>query len=305
MDLFNLIITITGAIAGASAILWLVPILPRKTISGGSQLTTGKFIYHGSSKEYRVLSPRPSRVIDGESAVFATPSYISAVIFGSFWTDVHFEFGSVNGKKYLTERYPGAFDKLDCTCYVHYLDAAMFCADSRLPPSELICPTEVPVLRCDAVNCREYLAQDASVRMIYWKNPHEFQQIIGLPKSLIHKIHTLYMLVDPVNSYDDIIPPSADTTINFDRIDPAELPNMIKKKYSKIQKSKNRHSHATEVLSLVGDPVDLYRSQIRFAKIRQRIIVQNQAYNPQQKVTREEYDRFVSARLALLSTIAT
>lgn len=85
--------------------------------------------YHGSnvlipksSDGFRYLEPRPSKVIDNESAVFATNNKDMAVIFIPFWKDNQIEFGIVNKKLYCIEQYPNAFDIFNKCGYIYEVD---------------------------------------------------------------------------------------------------------------------------------------------------------------------------------------
>ena len=70
-------------------------------------------VYHGSpTPGIEELQPRPSRVLRGESAVFATPDRDLALSFLAPWRDDDFQQGYVNGQPYMREQYPGAFDKI-------------------------------------------------------------------------------------------------------------------------------------------------------------------------------------------------
>lgn len=89
--------------------------LPKYTVSD-IQLNMQKqagTLYHGSNiPDLKTIEPRPSRVLDGESAVFGTPDKDLALTFLSKWNDDDFAQGYVNGKPYMQEKYEGAFDKI-------------------------------------------------------------------------------------------------------------------------------------------------------------------------------------------------
>ena len=69
-------------------------------------------LYHGSSHHIKTLEPRPTRVLEGESAVFATDSKTLSIIFIPKWTDCDFHLGYYNGRLYAMELYPDSFDLL-------------------------------------------------------------------------------------------------------------------------------------------------------------------------------------------------
>lgn len=71
------------------------------------------YLYHGSPVAgLKVLMPKPSGVLNGESAVFATPYRSVAISFLQPWSDDDFEQGCVNGQFYMKEQYFGAFNKI-------------------------------------------------------------------------------------------------------------------------------------------------------------------------------------------------
>ncbi len=74
--------------------------------------------YHGSDHKIAILEPRQSPLTQ-QPVVFATPNYDDAVVFAGMWTDYNFAFGGWDNKKYLDEKYPNAFTKLDRVGYIH------------------------------------------------------------------------------------------------------------------------------------------------------------------------------------------
>lgn len=171
-------------------ILVLILILSARYYYGGSEF----YVYHGSYKKIKQLEPYQKHCINGESAVFATPSYIDAVIFSAGWTDANFSFGRVNNQIYLTERYPGAMTKFDKTGYIHYLDPKDFHRDARLPPSELISYNPVKPIKCVKVNVRKEI-EKSNVKIITNK-----QLLAGVKKNkpvlIKRKIKTMYVPID-------------------------------------------------------------------------------------------------------------
>lgn len=94
-----------------------------------------EYLFHGTSKaiEGNYLIPKPSYVLEGEEAVFATNRFDFAVLFSANWTDKDFEFGIVNGKAYCMEMYPNAFDILRKASGIVYLvEKEYFGSDERL-----------------------------------------------------------------------------------------------------------------------------------------------------------------------------
>jgi len=118
----------------------------RDGYDGGSR--TSNVMYHGSKyplggvaragdkQPHEMLQPRPSRVIGGESAVFATNARWLALAFIPNATDDNIEIGIVgdNGKAipHLIESRPGAFELLKVPGYIYTVSARGFKADPRL-----------------------------------------------------------------------------------------------------------------------------------------------------------------------------
>lgn len=127
------------------------------SVTGGAEQ---KYYYHGSNTKLSVLKPMPSRVIGNDSAVFATSNFTDAVIFSAQWTDYNFGMGRHNGKLYLCEFYPCAFDKLSGTAYIHYLPAEKFRSDPRLSRSEFISKYPVTPAKIETVDILKYLRKD-------------------------------------------------------------------------------------------------------------------------------------------------
>lgn len=115
-----------------------------------------KFYYHGSSTKSDILEPHPSRVIDGEKAVFATNEKWLAVFFIAKTSDIDFELGHINGKPYILEQYHGAYNKLlkGVSGYLHYVDKNQFEGDKRLGMQnrEFISKKLVKVIKVEEVN---------------------------------------------------------------------------------------------------------------------------------------------------------
>lgn len=92
-----------------------------------------RYYYHGSKKKISGnLLPRPSRVINNEKAVFATNTKWLSVIFIADFTDNDIDVGFINGKGYIMEKYPKAFNKLKTGGYIHYVNPENFKSDKRL-----------------------------------------------------------------------------------------------------------------------------------------------------------------------------
>jgi hypothetical protein len=142
---------------------------PSRSVYGRGEVPT---LFHGSNTIIAQLTPRPSAILDGEAAVFATSDYLHAVIFSAQWTDYNFSLGTHNGTRYLAEMYPGAFDKLNVTGYVHHVPAELFHRDSRTGMSnEYVAMEPIEPLSYDTVNVWEYLQNvtDGTIKLITYE----------------------------------------------------------------------------------------------------------------------------------------
>jgi len=104
--------------------------------------------YHGSPvADITELEPRPSRVIDGEKAVFASPDRDVAISFAAPWRDEDIQQGSIDGQYYMREQYPNAFEKIfgGKKGYVYSVDGG-FETDPRLTRFEAIARDKRKVL---------------------------------------------------------------------------------------------------------------------------------------------------------------
>ncbi len=166
-------------------------------VTGGAEQ---KYYYHGSSTKLSILKPMPSRVIEGDSAVFATSNFIDAVIFSAQWTDYNFGMGRHNGKLYLCECYPDAFDKLSGKAYIHYLPAEKFHSDMRLGlRGEFICKYSVKPIKVKTVDILKYLRK-ANINMIKYSDllnsVCSMPKIPLVPKKYIPAVK-IYVPLDP------------------------------------------------------------------------------------------------------------
>lgn len=97
-----------------------------------------EYLYHGSSHLIKTLEPRPSKVLNGDEAVFATQSKILAIIFAPEWNDADLGLGVHGGKLYIVEHYPDALDLLRAKnkrgygAYLYTVSSKGFTSDPRL-----------------------------------------------------------------------------------------------------------------------------------------------------------------------------
>jgi len=96
-------------------------------------------LYHGSPQKLTHLEPRPSRVLNNERAVFATPSRLMAILFSRPYKDEDIELGIVNDTAYMREARPKSFEQLlRGPSYLHTLNPRGFYSDNRLMEIERI-----------------------------------------------------------------------------------------------------------------------------------------------------------------------
>lgn len=92
--------------------------------------------YHGSKKLIKggYLTPRKSKIINGEKAVFATNMLYWAIFFISDNKDCDVESGYWNRIPYMLENYPGALNKFfsNISGYIYEVDSKHFHNDKRL-----------------------------------------------------------------------------------------------------------------------------------------------------------------------------
>ena len=93
-----------------------------------------ELLYHGSQVEIKDgwLEPRPSRVINGEKAVFATNTKWMAIAFASGLKHTQIDLGIASGTPYLMEMCPNAFDLLKIPGYLYMVSSKGFYGDRRL-----------------------------------------------------------------------------------------------------------------------------------------------------------------------------
>lgn len=109
-----------------------------------------KYYYHGSPVDISgYLEPRPSPVIDNEKAVFATNKKYIALAFIPKWYDKDINLGFFDRILVMTEQYENAFDILNVSGYLYYVDASLFHNDKRLgmQGDEFISKKKVKILK--------------------------------------------------------------------------------------------------------------------------------------------------------------
>lgn len=119
-----------------------------------------KVLYHGSSHLIETLEPRPTRVLEGEDAVFATNSKSLAAVFIPKWGDTDLAVGFHRGKLYIIEQYPEALELLRAknkrgfAGYIYTVSAEGFTSDPRLgmKNAEFIRKAKTKVIDTEIIN---------------------------------------------------------------------------------------------------------------------------------------------------------
>lgn len=139
-------------------------------MGGGSDTPAQpKELYHGSrTKIKKWLEPKPSGVLDGESAVFATPHRWMAIAFASGLKHTQIDLGVAAGTPYLMEMYPGAFDLLKIRGFLYTVNGEGFHRDSRLMgPQELISPKRVRIVKTERLkSLYDAIVSDGTARLV-------------------------------------------------------------------------------------------------------------------------------------------
>lgn len=139
------------------------------------ELRNEQYYYHGSAHllKSKSLLPHPSKVINNESAVFATNQKWLALVFIAHATDRYMEIGFVNAKGYILEQEPNVFKKFlkNKSGYIYYVDPKNFRSDSRLGlrSYEFISDNPTTVLRQEYVPDIYKALKKENVRLITWK----------------------------------------------------------------------------------------------------------------------------------------
>lgn len=149
--------------------------------------------YHGSSTSgIKVFEPRPSRVIDGETAVFATNEKWIALVSAVRHTGVDLDYGYV-GEAYIAEMWPGAFQMLKQSGYLYYINRYGFHSDPRLGMRnhEFIRRSRVKVVRCQPIPNIYQALKETSIKMIPWSKVARWWRIKKIPvdRSLVNRMY--------------------------------------------------------------------------------------------------------------------
>lgn len=118
--------------------------------------------YHGSQYKYSKLETFPN-TLTTVPVVFGTPSYEDAVIFSAGLSDYETAMWGDGKNRYLEEQFPGAFESLKKTGYIHHLKGDFVPLKELAATSheglsnEFVCAKSVVPHKVDEVNIYEYL----------------------------------------------------------------------------------------------------------------------------------------------------
>jgi len=169
-------------------------------------LNNQKYLYHGSNKLIEnTLMPFPSKVVDGNEKVFATPSKAFALMFmGKRWHDNDIEFGG-HGNKYLyaIEKKKDIFNKIfhNKTGYLYKVSSKQFHSDKRLGMKryEFIADEPVRIISTQKINdiLKELLKSDIfmikydKIKFIYFNQNKYNSDIINIDKFNYTKLENI------------------------------------------------------------------------------------------------------------------
>lgn len=149
--------------------------------------TSQNHLYHGSSSEIdEYLEPRPSKVIDGEKAVFATDNKSLALVFIPKSTDKELGIGTVHGVPYVMEEFPGAFNLLKTPGYIYTVSKNGFLTDKRLgmKNNEFISRNKVKIINKSSIKnvYNELLSPNSDILFISYDQSVYFKKIHDIPQ---------------------------------------------------------------------------------------------------------------------------
>jgi hypothetical protein len=113
-------------------------------------------LYHGSPVDVKgkFLEARPSNVLSGEKAVFATADRALALTFMSRWGDEDFDLGYINGQLTMEEKRQGAFLEIFAgkSAYLYHVSSRGFKHDDRLMPAEQIRKSKTRIIEKEYID---------------------------------------------------------------------------------------------------------------------------------------------------------
>lgn len=118
-------------------------------------MTQPGVLFHGTPTEgVVVLMPAPSKVLEGQAAVFATDLMWIALIFAAKPPNNEIDFGFIDGRPYIAEMSAGAFSHLRRSGFVCVVNADGFCQERLVGMfgHEFVCRSLVYVRYCMPVS---------------------------------------------------------------------------------------------------------------------------------------------------------
>jgi hypothetical protein len=141
-------------------------------------------LYHGSSKEYSILVPKPSSLVGDTPVVYATPLRWLAAIFSVHWNDNDLSLGIENGRWTLVENALGVADRLffenESMTWIHHVPRDSFHGDPRLGlgANELISEESVIPLKVESIIvCKEIESVRDIIKIIRWPRCLKYQSV--------------------------------------------------------------------------------------------------------------------------------
>jgi hypothetical protein len=146
-------------------------------------------LYHGSNKKLDCLSPSPSKVINGENAVFATNRRWLALCFIAKFEDSDIELGYINGIPYIEELKENAFESLKVPGYIYTVPSNNFISDDRLgiQNMEFISTVETNIVETEEIDDVYKELKNTEVYMI----PYDIVLMIHNQKSSIKRFNEM------------------------------------------------------------------------------------------------------------------
>ncbi len=131
-------------------------------------------LLHGSRFLVDRLTPHPSRVIDGELAVFATNERWLAL---AFIPKADVGIGTINGVPFITENKEGAFADMKVPGYIYSVSGKEFRQDIRLGmyKNEFITDDPVNIIHTEVIDdAFEALQREVSVHIVKYCDSDAF-----------------------------------------------------------------------------------------------------------------------------------
>jgi hypothetical protein len=139
---------------------------------------TYTYLYHGSKTKINdKLEPKPSGVLEGESAVFAVCDRVWAALFIGEWLDSDLSVSLYDGKRVIREYYSNAFDLLKKQGFIYRVKSDGFKSDVRLGLNgiEFISKKPKKIEETEHVpNAYEILSSDKDTVLLHFRHVVNF-----------------------------------------------------------------------------------------------------------------------------------